>query len=474
MITILFVSADPSNGGRLQLEKELREIQQSLRLSKLEHRFKLEHSPATRPHDFIQAMIDFSPDIVHFSGHGSDGAIWLENDIGEASPVSAHDLDLMFAQFKAKTSCVVLNACSSRLQAEAIAPHARHVIGTRKEIGDDAAIGFSRGFYRGLGSGRDVPDAFDLGRPSMGDASSQWVMMLDTNPDGVPLDLRFASHLPVVVAMGCTSEEFRSMMRDALQVMAKYDFSEDLYRDSDLSREDYSIYKPEWLLADPEEWKQFAYQGSRRIIANFCSKVSGPKVYHFFVRAPICFALAIGACIGTKHEIVIHHHQPGSDDSSYVPVIDVSARAAGDQGAHLVRLRPKGEPVHILVEPPDPAKRKLYASLAFAPTQPTGVKDLARKDHAGFVAIRSKSGGNIPLNADWLLIAREVNTALLDLLAGGCSELHLFPSVPVPLAFAIGMGLDTRCPVVVHQWYSTEVGYREVFRLNELGKPGDQ
>src|SRR5258706_15921234 len=100
MITILLVSSDPSNAARLHVEGEIREIKESLRLGKFGDKFKVEHSPATRPKDFIRAMFDFSPNIVHFSGHGSDnGELWLENDAGEASPASAESLGLMFEQF---------------------------------------------------------------------------------------------------------------------------------------------------------------------------------------------------------------------------------------------------------------------------------------------------------------------------------------------------------------------------------------
>jgi hypothetical protein len=472
MITILFVSADPSNLGRLRLDKEVREIKQSLRDSKLTHRFRLELSQATRPRDFIQAMIDHNPDIVHFSGHGSDGALWLENDAGEACPASASALSLMFKRFRKRTGCVILNACSSRRQAKAIAPYAYHVIGTKREISDDAAIGFSAGFYQGLGSGDDVPDALDLGRASMEmcDSSSHGMMVLTKGSGGKPLDLRFASHLPIVIGMGCTEDAFRSMMRDALRAMKQYDFSEDLYRDYDLSREGYSIHKEEWLLADPSEWRQFAKQGTS-LVDGLNRKVAGPKVYHFFIRAPICFGIGFGACLGTKHEAIIHHYQPGPSDHVYFPVINASISGAPDHGAHIVRLPTGTEPLRGSVNAGPRLNGKVYVSLAFAPSQPTGVNELAAGAGARLVQIRSSSGGNIPLTADWLHVARDLNAVLRKLIPQA-SEMHLFPSMPVALGFAVGMGLDTRHPVVVHQWYSPDVGYREVFRLNELGPPG--
>jgi len=59
---------------------------------------------------------------------------------------------------------VVLNACYSRFQAEAIAQHIDFVVGMSKAIGDQAAIKYSLGFYDGIVSGRGYEEAFELGR----------------------------------------------------------------------------------------------------------------------------------------------------------------------------------------------------------------------------------------------------------------------------------------------------------------------
>lgn len=472
MIRILFVTADPSDLGRLRLGKEFRVVEESLRLSKYRDKFELKHSPATRHRDFIQAIVDFDPHIVHFSGHSSDGGISLENDAGESSLASARDLDRIFEQLGGKICCVVLNACHSRTPADAILPHVRHVIGIRNPIGDDVAIGFSGGFYQGLANGFDVPGAFQLGRAATGDESSQRNFVHDENPDGVSCDLRFFAHLPVMIGMRCEPNQFQELTRDALQTMDQYDFRSDLYRGRGLSPDDYSFYyASKWLPADSDEWKQAIYEGCD-IVARLGSKVEDAKIYHFFMRVPICFAMGLGAALGTKQEVIVYHHQKNESPLAYSPVLDLSVRPSQESGPHAVRLRIEGEFRYISTEGTERPARKMYAALDFVPTAPAGVSDLARKNRASFVQISSTHNGHIPLDADWLRIAQEINTVLLGLLAEGCHELHLFPAVPVPLAFAIGMGLDTRCPVVVHQWYSPEVGHNEVFRLNELVPTG--
>jgi hypothetical protein len=54
---------------------------------------------------------------------------------------------------KCRAITLILNACFSEVQADAISQHIKYVIGMNKAIGDTAAIEFSIGFYDALGAG---------------------------------------------------------------------------------------------------------------------------------------------------------------------------------------------------------------------------------------------------------------------------------------------------------------------------------
>src|SRR3954447_16581221 len=114
MRTILFLAADPTDATRLRLGEEAREIQEKLQLAKLRDAFSLAQRLSVRPADVSQALLDLSPQIVHFSGHGTEaGAICIEGPTGHTLPVEADDLAALFEQFSKTTNCVVLNACYS-------------------------------------------------------------------------------------------------------------------------------------------------------------------------------------------------------------------------------------------------------------------------------------------------------------------------------------------------------------------------
>jgi uncharacterized protein YegL len=108
-------------------------------------------------------MLDLKPNIVHFCGHGSgEEGIAFEDENGQAKLVSTEALSGFFELFADKVECVVLNACYSEVQAEAIAKHIPHVIGMNKAIGDTAAIEFAVAFYDALGAGETIEFAYRL------------------------------------------------------------------------------------------------------------------------------------------------------------------------------------------------------------------------------------------------------------------------------------------------------------------------
>ncbi|HET6446902.1 MAG TPA: DUF1566 domain-containing protein, partial [candidate division Zixibacteria bacterium] len=169
LVSILFLAADPTDASRLRLGEELREIQEKLQLSKLRDRFALHQRMSVRPADISQALLDVQPQIVHFSGHGiSMGALCFENQMGETHPIRPEALAALFEMFTNQVNCVLLNACYSEIQAEAIAKHIDYVIGMNRAIGDKAAIAFAIGFYQALGAGRTIEEAYKLGCVQIG------------------------------------------------------------------------------------------------------------------------------------------------------------------------------------------------------------------------------------------------------------------------------------------------------------------
>lgn len=161
---ILILAANPKTTPRLRLDEEVREIEEILRQAKYRNQFEFCTIWAVRPRDIRKALLDVEPHIVHFIGHGDEKGLLVEDEIGFAVNISTEALVGLFALFSDKVECVILSACNSSIQANAIKKHIKYVIGMEGLIDDKAAIEFALGFYDALSAGRTIDDAFEFGR----------------------------------------------------------------------------------------------------------------------------------------------------------------------------------------------------------------------------------------------------------------------------------------------------------------------
>ena len=185
ILVLLVLPANPKNSTLLRLDEELREIDEGLQRAKYRDQFALKQKWAVRLKDVQRAILDLNPQIVHFSGHGlgnesgeqSEGGrklsyvpeislepegLVFEDDAGQVKLVNTKAIADLFKLLAGQIECVVLNACYSAKQAEAIAQHIPYVIGMSRAVGDTAARVFAVGFYDALGAGSNIEQAFEL------------------------------------------------------------------------------------------------------------------------------------------------------------------------------------------------------------------------------------------------------------------------------------------------------------------------
>ncbi len=168
MVKVLFLAASPSDQPPLQLGEEMREITAKLRASAYPQALELVSCWAVRPDDLLQVLNEHEPTIVHFSGHGSPSkeVLLLDKD-GKAKPVSKKALLSLFSTLKGNIRVVLLNACFSRPQAKALTEVIDCAIGMSRAISDRAAITFAASFYRAVGFGCSVQEAFEQGKTAL-------------------------------------------------------------------------------------------------------------------------------------------------------------------------------------------------------------------------------------------------------------------------------------------------------------------
>jgi hypothetical protein len=155
---ILFLAANPSDQIHLHTDKEFEQVKGAVGKSA---GFRLALPLlSTRPTTFSQVLLDERPEFVHFAGHGKEsGELCFEDELGETHPVEPEALAALLKLHTDFIKCVLLMACNSKAQAEAIAVHLDYVIGMDGDFSDEAAIAFTIGFYQALAADQSVKQA---------------------------------------------------------------------------------------------------------------------------------------------------------------------------------------------------------------------------------------------------------------------------------------------------------------------------
>lgn len=164
-LTVLFLAANPEDLDRLEQSREYRETRAAVRASEYRDRIDVIPVPAARFADLNAALNEHRPQVVHFSGHGSPtGEISLLTERGLSQAVTPDVLSSLFGLHKDHVRMVVLNACYTTEQAQAIAREIECVIGMLGQIDDDAAVAFATELYGTIGYGKSIGDAFEAAK----------------------------------------------------------------------------------------------------------------------------------------------------------------------------------------------------------------------------------------------------------------------------------------------------------------------
>jgi hypothetical protein len=166
-LRILFIFTNPIDNERLRIDAEVNKIHKRIQRSLHSDSIRFFIRFALEPGDIPQFILEIEPHVVHFSGHGTKSAEILITDVtGTERAIGEDALIELFGILKSRipVCLVVLNACSTKLQAKALAAHVRCAIGMNDALKDDAAITFSAAFYGAIGFGCSVREAFELGR----------------------------------------------------------------------------------------------------------------------------------------------------------------------------------------------------------------------------------------------------------------------------------------------------------------------
>jgi len=150
------MAAAPDDKIYVNVVKEGTEIQQTLDGQR--DKFQFFHSLGITKDHFLDDLERYRPNILHFSGHGTEYSSLVFQDGDE---LSSEQLEKTFQSLPFKISVVFLNACYSKQQARSISKYVDYIIGMKKAVSDEAAIIFSSKFYKSLLKNINYKEAYN-------------------------------------------------------------------------------------------------------------------------------------------------------------------------------------------------------------------------------------------------------------------------------------------------------------------------
>jgi len=150
LIKILFLSASPEDQKVWKSEHDV-----FIRKLKNYHKREIELLLSLDSLDYESLLLSLKedkPNILHFSGRGSEGGVCLKNNKknGETQFIQNEDLKEIFENRKNYLKLVILNSDFSTYQAEIISKYGFYVIGVNCIIDENIAKSFTELFYLGV------------------------------------------------------------------------------------------------------------------------------------------------------------------------------------------------------------------------------------------------------------------------------------------------------------------------------------
>ncbi|MDW3649862.1 MAG: hypothetical protein R8P61_22510 [Bacteroidia bacterium] len=155
---ILFLSY-----ANMQFGRELREIQESLKLAKERDTYSFVHKHIAKIKDLRRILLDNNPQILHFC-QGSESTfegLTIENNLGISRVVPDQALKDLINTATENLECIIFNINYLSKQTKAILQIVPYVIALQVPLQEEYSSTFSTAFYDSLGAGKDIEFSFE-------------------------------------------------------------------------------------------------------------------------------------------------------------------------------------------------------------------------------------------------------------------------------------------------------------------------
>lgn len=212
---------------------------------------------------------------------------------------------------------------------------------------------------------------------------------------------------------------------------------------------------------EPSKWAE-VINDTQELVDRFADALSGRKIYHIFIQGPASLAIGLGAVFGWKHPLIAYQWI----GEGYKPVLDLRENPR--------RIKERATELRFINIDPgafQEISEDTAVVLCLASHDPQGmVERYLRENNLNWKMIVVKSTyGSTLTEDDWVPVIQEINQVFHRICINTeVKRIHLFHSMPVALAFGLGMSLGHFVPVIVYNWKRDEASYYPVLELNKL------
>jgi hypothetical protein len=271
-------------------------------------------------------------------------------------------------------------------------------------------------------------------------------------------------HLPIVFVIGKPWDEAKASLTSAQEIVARLTGFK-AFRQTEKSfnvRYEHLIpYQQDHLRPEASQWRNLI-ENAERNIHRFSDVIPGEKIYHIFIYGPASLALGLGAAFGSKRKVVVYQYLNGD----YKPVINLMQDVR-----RIKQVTDNTEYKYIRVSYPRFFTPDLAVVLDMASHSARGDAEAylqQNNQQMELVHVANTYGGNLTED-DWVKVVQEIYSVFHYLQSKKeVARLHVFHSMPVALAFGVGMALGNFVPVTIYNWEASEGKYYPVLKLNEV------
>ena len=267
--------------------------------------------------------------------------------------------------------------------------------------------------------------------------------------------------LPYSIVTNKPIEEAELLFENHAQVLIDQGFSlTRVFERFLISRFDWRYFNQDRL--EDEKWRDLV-RDIRAHLIRLSKRITVPARYHLFFVTPPAVALGLGAIVGRdirskayqyfgpEQFVAIFDPERGGSAESYhrhqVAVLPYTEIKVSESGL------PEAEDVGIVLQ---------FVSHPLSPVATTlpPASRIMTVSHIKFP-------GHIPSSHDWMKIAVELSSLILDQASKG-KRVHLFFGLSAALAFSVGHLVGDHNPISVYHYDKKRDRYVRVFSLNEF------